>query len=137
MLSPSAKPGLNLQSRKLRLNIFLIVILAATGPSSIAIGQQVNGQVIVFPTTIQWNKQKSVGRYRLQIAADEKFQDVFFDGLVAGNRYTVNNLPPGSYYWRVAPADSQLGAFSHPVRFFLSGGAITYVRLPKRAAGSR
>ena len=93
--------------------------------------------MIVFPITIQWNKQESVRKYRLQIAADEKFQDVFFDGLVAGNRYTVKALAPGSYYWRVAPADSQVGGFSRPVRFFLSGGAIISVQLSKRGSGSR
>jgi hypothetical protein len=134
--SPLAKPSFNLHSRNLRLIFALIVLLAATGSSGIASSQQF-GQVVVFPVTIQWNKQQSVSRYRLQIAADEKFQDVFFDGRVAGNRYTVDKLPPGSYYWRVAPADPQLGAFSHPVRFFLSGGAVISVQLSKRPAGSR
>lgn len=133
--SPSAKPSFNLHSRKLRLIIALIV--AATGLSNIASSQQLDGRVIVFPVEIQWSKQPSVSRYRLQIAADEKFQDVFFDGRVAGNRYTVDKLPPGSYYWRVAANDSQLGAFSHPVRFFLSGGVVTNVQLPRKASGSR
>lgn len=102
-----------------------------------AMGQQPTGREIVFPVPIQWNKQKGVTRYRMQIAADEKFQDVFIDRRVSGSRYVVSDLSPGSYYWRVAPAESQLGEFSRPVRFFVSGGVVTTVRLPNRAAGAR
>ncbi|HEV7798892.1 MAG TPA: hypothetical protein VGO73_12080 [Pyrinomonadaceae bacterium] len=88
--------------------------------------QQTPPRQIVFPVAIQWNKQKAAVRYRLQIAADQKFQDVFFDRLVVGNRYVVSDLAfPGFFYWRVAPADSQLGSFSRPVRFFVSGGVVT------------
>lgn len=95
------------------------------------------GREIAFPTTIQWNRQRSVSRYRLQIAADEMFQNVFFDGLVTGERYEGCGLPPGYYYWMVAPADFHLGDFSKPVRFFVSGGVVTTVRRPPRAAGAR
>lgn len=118
----------------------LAAILVPTGLSLstvTAMGQQMPRRGIVFPVPIQWNKQKGVTRYRLQIAADEKFQDVFFDGRVMGSRYVVSNLSPGYYYWRVAPAESQLGEFSRPVRFFVSGGVVTTVRLPNRGAGAR
>lgn len=100
-------------------------------------GQQTPRREIIFPIPIQWNKQKGVTMYRLQIAADEKFQDVFIDRRVSGSRYVVSNLSPGYYYWRVAPAESQLGEFSRPVRFFVSGGIVTTVRLPNRGAGAR
>jgi hypothetical protein len=129
---PSAKSIFGLQSNKLRLVFLLLVVLVSAGYSRTALSQQINGRVIVFPVTIQWNKQKGVARYRLQIASDEKFQDVFFDGRVGGNRYTVKDLLPGSYYWRVASADTQVGTFSYPARFFLSGGVITNVQRPGR-----
>jgi len=102
-----------------------------------AFGQQANPREIVFPVTIQWNKQKGITRYRLQIAADEKFQDVFFDRRVTGSRYVVSDLSPGSYYWRVAPAEGELGEFSRPVKFFVSGGVVTTVRLPNRRVRGR
>jgi hypothetical protein len=142
VLLPSAKSIFSSRSKNLRPVFLLLVVLVAMGSVGIAVsqqgyGQQTNGRLIVFPVTIQWNKQKNVARYRLQIAADEKFQDVFFDGRVAGNRYVVKDLLPGAYYWRVAPADSQLGAFSPPLRFFLSGGVVTTVELPHRLSGSR
>ena len=117
--------------------VALIVITSVSFSALTAIGQEALRREIVFPVSIQWNKQKGVSRYRLQIAADEKFQDVFFDGRVMGSRYIVSSLSPGYYYWRVAPADSQLGDFSRPGRFFLSGGVVTAVRLPGRAAGTR
>ncbi|MCM3905635.1 MAG: PQQ-like beta-propeller repeat protein [Pyrinomonadaceae bacterium] len=46
-------------------------------------------------------------RYRLQIALDERFNDVMFDGVVSGHEYVPRDLPPGRYHWRVASADSQ------------------------------
>ena len=132
----STRSSYGLQSKPLRLVLFLLVTLGSTSFSSV-VGQQANGRVVVFPITIQWSKHKSVNRYRLQIAADEKFQDVFFDGPINGTRYTVEDLLPGSYYWRVAAVEAQLGAFSPPVRFFLSGGVITPVKLPNRGPGRR
>jgi hypothetical protein len=72
--------------------------------------------------SIQWTRQKGVAKYRLQIASDENFRSIFFDGRVQGERYTASGLAPGYYYWRIAPADSSTGQFSTPVRFFVSGG---------------
>lgn len=100
-------------------------------------GQQRTAREIAFPVPIQWNKQEGVTTYRLQIAADEKFQDVFFDGPVNGERYVVNGFSPGYYYWRVAPADAHLEDFSRPTRFFISGGVVKTVRLRNRATRAR
>ena len=101
---------------------------------------------IAFPTTIQWAKQRGVTKYRLQIADDEKFSNIFYDGPVMGERYTVTGLAPGYYYWRIAPSERQTGAFLKAVRFFVSGGVVvpgmppgshvTRPRLPAMA-GSR
>ena len=92
---------------------------------------------ISFPVSIEWNSQPRVTRYRLQIAADEKFQDVFFDGRVTGSRYVIKELPAGYYFWRVASADSSLGNFSTPVRIFISGGVVTPLNLPNRTRRTR
>ena len=88
-----------------------------------ALGQQ-KAPSLSFPTKLAWSKQNGVTKYRLQIASDENFSDVFFDGQVNGERYTVCRMPPGYYYWRVAPSDSSTGQFIKPVRFFISGGTI-------------
>jgi hypothetical protein len=133
VLSPSAKSIFGLQSKTLRLVCVVIVVLLSI---TITVSQRIDGRTVVFPITIDWNKQKNVTRYRLQIAADEKFQDVFFDGRVNGNRYVVTNLLPGAYYWRVAPADAGLGEFSRAARFFLSGGVVTTVQPVNRFGGS-
>jgi hypothetical protein len=114
----------------LRLLLIIAAILIAPCLPVTAYGQQRTAREIAFPVPIQWNKQKGVTRYRLRIAADEKFEDVFFDGRISGERYVVSGFSPGYYYWRVAPADSRLGEFSRPVRFFISGGIVTTVRLP-------
>lgn len=104
---------------------------------STAFGQQTSGRLsIAFPTTIQWGKQKGVNKYRLQIADDEAFSNIFYDGPVMGERYMVTGLAPGYYYWRVAPAASQMSAFLKPVRFFVSGGVVVSGMLPA-AAGAR
>jgi hypothetical protein len=101
--------------------------------SRIAVGQQAGPRVISFPVSIQWTRQKGVAKYRLQIASDETVRSIFFDGRVQGERYTAAGLPPGFYYWRVAPADSSTGRFSTPVRFFVSGGAAISPSLTDKA----
>jgi hypothetical protein len=121
-------------------NALLLALAAILGAACLpfnAPAQQTAGREIIFPTTIQWNKQRGVTRYRLQIASDENFQNVFFDGPIKGERYVVSDLPAGYYYWRVAPADSQPGGYSKPSRFFVSGGAVRTVKLPSRASGAR
>lgn len=99
----------------------------------LALAQQTATRSISFPTQIQWTRQKGVARYRLQIASDENFRSIFFDGRVNGERYTVSGLPPGYYYWRTAASDRSTGQFSKPVRFFVSGGAVLSVALPGKA----
>jgi hypothetical protein len=116
---------------------FIVVVLVgvwATGPGpsvlfsrnySTAFAQYTSGQAaITFPTTIQWVKQRGVSKYRLQIADDEDLRNIFYDGPVVGERYTVRGLAPGYYFWRVAPAERHTGAFLKPVRFFVSGGVV-------------
>ena len=103
---------------------------------STAMGQQSPGREVVFPKTIRWAKQRGVTRYRLQIASDEQFQDVFFDGPVTGEEYLVRDLSAGYYYWRVAPVYSR-STFSAPLRFFISGGMVIPVRLASRGSGVR
>ena len=115
----------------------LAVILLSPSLWLKAQAQQATGREVIFPVTIHWSRQKNVSRYRLQIAADEKFENVFFDRRVSGDRYIVNELSPGYYYWRVASADLQVGEFSRPVRFFISGGVVTSVTLPSRSSRAR
>jgi hypothetical protein len=98
--------------------------LNLTGTDSTASAQQTSGRPRAFPTTIQWSKQRGVTKYRLQIAEDEEFSSVFYDGPVSGERYVVTRLAPGYYYWRIAPAGSGTVAFLKPVRFFVSGGVV-------------
>jgi len=121
------------QSRK-SLLLALVGILSAACFSLNVPAQQTPQRAIVFPTAIQWSKQGGVTRYRLQIASDEGFQNVFFDGPIKGERYIVSNLSAGHYYWRVAAADSQPGDYSKPMRFFVSGGVVQTVKLSEPPA---
>jgi hypothetical protein len=123
------------QLKYLALSFFAVLVIASCLCLS-AEAQQTTTREVVFPVSIQWNREKGVKRYRLQIAADEKFQNVFLDRRVVGDRFLVSELSAGYYYWRVAPADWQLGNFCRPVRFFISGGTITPVRLSNRATRS-
>ncbi len=114
-------------------------MLAPNCLSLTARAQQTPGREIAFPLTIQWHKQKGVTRYRLQIAGDDGFQNVFFDGPVIGERYIVRGVSAGYYYWRVAAIDSR-AAFSWPMRVFISGGVVTPVDIAKlsgRGSGTR
>lgn len=64
-------------------------------------------------TTLRWSARGAVKRYRLQVARDPKFNDIIFDGAVVGLERRVT-LPPGRYYWRVAPAPKETGRFTAP-----------------------
>jgi hypothetical protein len=116
--------------------LLLSVITLASGLFLPAPAQQTPGREIAFPVTIRWNRQRGVNKYRLQIAADEKFQNVFFDRRVTGDRYVLKELSPGYYFWRVAPAELQVGEFSRPIKFFISGGVVMPVTFPGRATRS-
>jgi hypothetical protein len=112
-----------------RMLLALVMMLGAStlllDINSIAFAQQIAGRrSIAFPTTIRWNKQRGVTKYRLQIANDEDFRNIFYDGPIVGERYVVTGLAPGYYYWRIAPSERQTGAFLKPVRFFVSGGLV-------------
>src|SRR4051812_13035038 len=51
---------------------------------------------------IAWAGTPKIARYRLQLARDEAFSDLVFDKVVVGREYTVTELAPGGYFWRVA-----------------------------------
>jgi hypothetical protein len=135
LLSHPAKKGFR-QMSTLRASFLLAALVWSLGFVVPAVAQQSGGREIAFPVTIRWNRQKGINKYRLQIAADERFQNVFFDRRVVGDRYVVKELPAGPYYWRVAPAELQVGEFSRPTKFFISGGVVMPVTFPGRATRS-
>lgn len=63
---------------------------------------------------IRWNIRTRARRFRLQLARDARFTDIVFDRAVEGREYLVTELPPGKYFWRVAPATPETGTFSRP-----------------------
>lgn len=115
-------PTLRLKPFRLLLALALVCTLFAS--TLLTVGGQTPGQTLVFPTSIQWPRQRSVTWYRLQIGGDETFRDVYMDRRVLGDRYRISDLEPGYYYWRIAPADTRLGEFSRPLRFFVPGGVV-------------
>ncbi|HEV7892985.1 MAG TPA: PQQ-binding-like beta-propeller repeat protein [Pyrinomonadaceae bacterium] len=73
---------------------------------------------------VRWQGRPGINRYRLQLATDEKFEDVVFDQAVEGRQYVVKGLPPGNYFWRVAAAAVETSiSFSKPERVTLSESA--------------
>ncbi len=65
-----------------------------------------------MPINLRWGARPGVSRYRLQLALDVGFADIVFDRVVNGNERQVTELPPGKYFWRVAPLTKTLGEFS-------------------------
>src|SRR5947208_3625922 len=65
-----------------------------------------------MPTNLRWDPRPGVSRYRLQLALDVGFADIVFDRVVTGNERRVTELPPGKYFWRIAPLTKTLGEFS-------------------------
>jgi len=92
-------------------------LLLASLCSSATFGQQKCNRPQAPVARIQWNKQPGVTKYRVQIASDDKFSDVLFDGLIEGSEYVVRDLGPGHYYWRIAQAETETGQFEKPIPF--------------------
>ncbi|HEX8150270.1 MAG TPA: FG-GAP-like repeat-containing protein [Pyrinomonadaceae bacterium] len=90
---------------------------------------------------VRWQGKPGVSRYRLQLATDEKFEDVVFDQAVEGRQYVVKDLPPGDYFWRVAPAAAETSiSYSQPERVTLGSEAkvtVGSVVMPADATGWR
>ncbi|HEV2762877.1 MAG TPA: FG-GAP-like repeat-containing protein [Pyrinomonadaceae bacterium] len=61
---------------------------------------------------LRWNRTRGVERYRLQVALDARFRDIVYDTAVLGLEHRVIGLAPGTYYWRVAPAEGETGRFT-------------------------
>ena len=90
---------------------------------------------------VRWQGKPGVNRYRLQLATDEKFEDVVFDQAVEGRQYVVKDLPPGNYFWRVAPAAAETSvSYSQPERVTLGSEqkvAVASVVMPADSTGWR
>ncbi|HEY0378730.1 MAG TPA: PQQ-binding-like beta-propeller repeat protein [Pyrinomonadaceae bacterium] len=95
--------------------LLLSLIFAAASPAAHTRAQ---GTTPAAPAKtslhLRWPAQEGVLRYRLQLARDEKFQDIVFDRAVFGTEYVVTELGPGKYFWRFAPAVKETGTFSPP-----------------------
>ncbi len=84
------------------------------------------------PIKIVWTSQPGIKRYRLQVATDERFNDVLFDRLVEGEEFEVTELTPGFYYWRVAPQNgNSTGRFVWPVQFEVKPPTATVKSTPQ------
>lgn len=98
--------------------LMMLLLLAATAPFWETRAQSGGGssspeaRQVGPPIRITWKEQAGVRRYRLQIARDPQFADIVFDRLVYGHEYTVNELPNGRYYWRIAPSPTETGPYS-------------------------
>ncbi|MDT5293864.1 MAG: hypothetical protein QOJ76_744 [Acidobacteriota bacterium] len=90
---------------------------------------------------VRWQGKPGVERYRLQLARDEKFEDIVFDQAVEGRQYVVKGLVPGNYFWRVAPAAAETSAaYSRPERVSLGGEEkveVASVLMPSDVSGWR
>ena len=93
------------------------LLFASAVFSSATFGQQKCNPPQAPVAKIQWNTQPGVTKYRVQIASDDKFSDVLFDGLIKGSEYVVRDLAPGHYYWRIAQAETETWQFVKPIPF--------------------
>lgn len=50
----------------------------------------------------RWQGVDDVPRYRLEIAADERFEEILVDEYFDNTSFTHGNLPAGDYFWRVS-----------------------------------
>ncbi|HEU4595952.1 MAG TPA: PQQ-binding-like beta-propeller repeat protein [Pyrinomonadaceae bacterium] len=128
---------------KLLLPLTLLFLLALACPLSLAAQDTTPQAKQVGPSIlIRWQGTPGIARYRLQLATDEAFKDIVFDRAVVGRQYVVKELPPGNYFWRVAPAAGETGSYSTPTRVTLGDApsgvvAVADVVMPADTGGWR
>jgi hypothetical protein len=94
-------------------------------------GQTPPAREVSSSILVRWRGAPGVNRYRLQLATDEKFEDIVFDQPVEGRQHIVRGLPAGNYFWRVAPAVAETSAsFSRPERVYISASSTTVAEAP-------
>ncbi|HEV3467745.1 MAG TPA: FG-GAP-like repeat-containing protein [Pyrinomonadaceae bacterium] len=92
-------------------------------------------QVSETAVLVQWRGTPGINRYRLQVATDEKFEDIVFDQAVEGRQYVVRGLPKGNYFWRIAAAAAETSAaYTQPQRVAVSDSAVTTVEAAPSAS---
>lgn len=96
---------------------------ATTTPTSAA--QNAPDGTAQTSVTINWRGFPRVERYRLQLARDKKFADIVFDRAVVGRTYNVIGLEPGKYFWRVAPARRETGAYTRSAPIEIKPDSLT------------
>jgi outer membrane protein assembly factor BamB len=120
--------------------LMLLMLLALLAPALVTRAQTGRPQArqVGQPLRVTWKGQPGVKRYRLQIARDPQFADIVFDRLVYGTEHTVNELPNGQYYWRIAPAPAETGQYSqvNPIQVGDGGNAGQSTTPPTRPSGS-
>jgi outer membrane protein assembly factor BamB len=94
-----------LKSKIARVSLVLTFLLSACTLPALAQNSPNTGPSAI--PRIRWIPQPGVRRYRLQIASDERFTDVMYDGVVRGREYIPRDLRPGRYHWRITSAESR------------------------------
>jgi outer membrane protein assembly factor BamB len=114
----------------------------ATKPQAADAQQKPQSQEVEPSILVRWQGKPGVNRYRLQLATDEKFEDIVYDQAVEGHQYLVKGLPSGNYFWRVAAAAAETSAaYTRPERISLSGTPgkveVANVLMPAETGGWR
>lgn len=82
-----------------------------------------NKIVLDLPLEFTWGVLDGAVSYKFMLSSDSKFSNIIADmSELKSNSYTVNNLDPGTYYWRVFAIDRHglLGVGSETNKFFLN-----------------
>lgn len=70
--------------------------------------------------TIEWEESESVGKYKVEIAEENRFYNLIYDAVVTENKIelTIPDMKPGQYYLRVRVTDNnEYGKWSNIVTF--------------------
>ncbi len=92
--------------------LLLVALVALSGNASSLTAQPPQPTQEKTTVHLRWGTRPGVFRYRLQLANDSLFRDIVFDRVVNGNETTIDDLPAGRYFWRVASLTTKLGDFS-------------------------
>jgi len=81
-------------------------------------GEVINGPII--EKEFVWSIVAQAVKYHLEVSPDRKFYRIIREAYPEDNRYNFENMPEGTYFWRVSSIDERgMEGGGSPIQYFV------------------
>lgn len=113
----TANNGTESESRTVMLEVII------SGFENIILNHPANGQTAMpLATKLQWNPSENTEIFRVEVATDPGFANIFSEGITSDAFFHIENMAESTtYYWRVSPLNSCGAGASSVISNFQTG----------------